>query len=87
MYHIRPMSDLRNRTNEILELCHKENQPVFVTKNGYGDLVIMSLAHYEQLLNRLQLYQKLSEAEMLDATGEEGISHDEMMAHIKDRIT
>ena len=46
----------------------------------------MSLAHYEQLLNRLQLYQKLSEAESLDAAGEEGISHEAMMAQLKDRI-
>lgn len=86
MYHIRPMSDLRNHTSEILELCHKENQPVFVTRNGYGDLVVMSLAHYEQLLNRLQLYQKLSEAESLDAAGEEGIGHEAMMAQLKERI-
>ncbi len=87
MYHIRPMSDLRNHTNEISELCHKENQPIFVTRNGYSDLVVMSLAHYEQLLNRLQLYQKLGEAEILDAAGEEGMSHEAMMAHIKDRIS
>jgi prevent-host-death family protein len=86
MYHIRPMSDLRNHTSEILELCHKENQPVFVTRNGYGDLVVMSLAHYEQLMARLQLYQQLGEAERLDTAGEEGISHTEMMAQIKARI-
>jgi prevent-host-death family protein len=87
MHYIRPLSDLRNRTNEISELCHKENQPVFITRNGYGDLVVMSLAHYEQLLSQLQLYQKLHEAEALAAAGEQGISHAEMMAQLKARIS
>ena len=39
---IRPITDLRN-TNEISEICHKQQQPVFITKNGYGDLVVMSM--------------------------------------------
>ena len=39
---IKPITDLRN-TNEISELCHKQQQPVFITKNGYGDLVVMSM--------------------------------------------
>lgn len=86
MYHIRPMSDLRNHTNEILELCHEENQPVFITRNGHGDSVIMSLAHYEQMKNLLQLYQKLSEAEALDAAGEQGITHVEMMAQLRAKL-
>ncbi|MEZ4725668.1 MAG: type II toxin-antitoxin system Phd/YefM family antitoxin [Caldilineaceae bacterium] len=86
MYHIRPMSDLRNHTNEILELCHEENQPVFITRNGRGDSVIMSLTHYEQMQNLLQLYQKLSEAEAQDAAGEQGITHAEMMAQLKAKL-
>jgi hypothetical protein len=48
MPHIRPITDLRN-TNEISELCHAQNEPVFITKNGYGDLVIMSMETYEAL--------------------------------------
>jgi len=64
---IRPMSDLRNLANDLSELCHKEDQPVFITKNGKGDLVVMSEAHYESLHSLLELYQKLSEAEALDA--------------------
>ena len=42
--------DLRN-TNEISELCHKQQQPVFITKNGYGDLVVMSMETYDELLS------------------------------------
>ncbi len=48
MPQIRPITDLRN-TTEISELCHARREPVFITKNGYGDLVIMSMETYESL--------------------------------------
>ena len=48
MPQIRPITDLRN-TTEISELCHSRNEPVFITKNGYGDLVVMSMETYEAL--------------------------------------
>lgn len=48
MPQIRPITDLRN-TTEIAELCHAKNEPIFITKNGYGDLVIMSMETYEAL--------------------------------------
>ena len=48
MPHIRPITDLRN-TTEISELCHAKKEPIFITKNGYGDLVIMSIETYEAL--------------------------------------
>ena len=56
---IRPISDLRNRAIEISEICHREDQPVFITRNGKGDLVVMSLAHYERMQTMLEPYQKL----------------------------
>jgi len=65
---IRPITDLRN-TNEISELCHSQQEPVFITKNGYGDLVIMSMATYEKQIALLELYQKLHEAEELEDNG------------------
>jgi len=80
---IRPISDLRNRALEISELCHTEEQPVFITRNGKGDLVVMSQAHYERLQSLIELYQKLGEAEVLDAAGEKGISHSDMMNTLK----
>jgi len=83
---IRPISDLRNHANEISELCHGADEPVFITKNGQGDLVVMSQAHYERLHNMLELYQKLGEAETLDAAGEKGITHREMMTRIKQQL-
>lgn len=50
MATIRPSSDLRNRYNEISEFCNTYNEPVFITKNGTGDLVILSNAEYERLV-------------------------------------
>ncbi len=83
---IRPISDLRNRALEISELCHAEDQPVFITRNGKGDMVVMSQAHYERIQSLIELYQKLGEAEILDASGERGISHKVLMKQLKDRI-
>jgi len=52
---IRPISDLRNKASEIEEICHESGEPVFITKNGKGDLVVMSLAAYERDQARLEL--------------------------------
>ena len=62
MPQIIPIRDLRN-TTEISNLCHHTSDPVFVTKNGYGDLVIMSMEAYEQRLAILDVYAKLADAE------------------------
>ena len=87
MPFIRPISDLRNWSSEISELCHSEDQPIFITKKGKGDLVVMSQAHYERLHSLLELYQKLGEAEALDAAGEQGVAHREVIQHLKANIT
>ena len=84
---IRPISDLGNRANEISEICHNADQPIFITKNGQGDLVVMSQAHYERLHNLLELYQKLGEAEALNAAGQKGITHREMMNRLRQKVT
>ncbi|MDR2903201.1 MAG: type II toxin-antitoxin system Phd/YefM family antitoxin [Clostridiales bacterium] len=59
---IRPITDLRN-TNEISELCHSRQEPVFITKNGYGDLVVMSMETYEKNFAEQELLEKIMEAE------------------------
>jgi len=69
MPEIRPIKDLRN-TTEISELCHKAKEPIFITKNGYGDLVIMSMETYERKLAKVDLYKKLAEAENQIESGE-----------------
>ena len=62
MPQIRPITDLRN-TTEISELCHAKREPLFITKNGYGDLVIMSMETYEELLETAKTDIAISEAE------------------------
>lgn len=64
-----PIRDLRN-TNEISERCKKTNEPIFVTKNGYGDMVIMSMETYERTLSMAEVYRKLMEAESELTAGE-----------------
>ena len=71
---IRPISDLRNKAAEIEELCHETGEPVFITKNGEGELVVMSVAAYERDQARLQLYQLLDEAESDLKAGDRGVS-------------
>lgn len=56
---IRPSSDLRNNYNEISTICHQTNRPVYITKNGAGDLAIMSIELYELLIDKYELYKEL----------------------------
>jgi prevent-host-death family protein len=83
---IKPISDLRNNFNQISEICHKQQEPVFVTKNGKGDMVVMSLALYEQQQALLELYQKLGEAEAQSLAGLPTISHQDFMKKLKDQL-
>ena len=62
MPQIRPITDLRN-TNEISDICHARREPVFITKNGYGDLVVMSIETYEEMVENTAIDTAISEAE------------------------
>lgn len=62
MPQIRPITDLRN-TTEISEICHARREPLFITKNGYGDLVVMSIETYEEMIETAQIDAAISEAE------------------------
>ena len=83
---IRPISDLRNNFNQIEEICHRQAEPVFITKNGVGDLVVMSLAYYERQQALLDLYRKLGEAEAEAARGDSTVSHQEMIREMRSRL-
>ena len=52
---------LRNDYNGVSSWCHETTEPAFVTKNGAGDLAVMSMDAYEQLVSRIALYEKLAE--------------------------
>lgn len=79
---IRPITDLRN-TNEISEICHKQQQPVFITKNGYGDLVVMSMETYEELLSTNQIDKAIFEAEREVAEGAELLDAREALGELR----
>ena len=58
---IRSSADLRNSYNEISNFCHTYSEPVFITKNGKGDLAVMSIEEYERLVGRFELYGLIQE--------------------------
>jgi len=68
MPQIIPIKDLKN-TSEISELCNKSEEPIYVTKNGYGDMVIMSMAVYENIMRQLNMYRELELSEQQIAEG------------------
>lgn len=61
MPNIKSSTDLRNNYNEISTFCHESREPVFITKNGQGDLAVMSIETYEALSGKLELYHLLGE--------------------------
>ena len=62
MPQIIPIRDLKN-TSEISDMCHKSEEPIYITKNGYGDMVIMSMETYESALCRLSAYKDIELSE------------------------
>ncbi len=71
---IRPLSDLRNKPQEIVDECRESGEPAFITKKGVGSLVVMSVAAYERDQARLRLYELLDAAEADERRGDKGIS-------------
>lgn len=69
MPHIIPIKELKN-TGHISDICHTANGPVFITKNGYGDMVIMSMETYESTMFINDVYRKIEEAEESVKNGE-----------------
>jgi len=77
MPSIRPSSDLRNNYNEISEFCHENNEPVYITKNGKGDLAVMSIETFEQLAGKFELI-KMLEAGLKEAKEKKTVSAKKM---------
>lgn len=85
MPKIRPITDLRNRSQEIARLCRDSGEPVYITKNGEEELVVMSVAAYERDQARLELYGLLEEAESDVRAGDRGIGIREMRRRLRGR--
>jgi prevent-host-death family protein len=81
---IRPSSDLRNSYNEISEICRKYQEPVYITKNGKGDLAVMSIEACEKLKGRLELYALLEEG-LEDMRAARGAPLDDVFAELRSR--
>jgi PHD/YefM family antitoxin component YafN of YafNO toxin-antitoxin module len=83
MPQIRPITVLRN-TTEVSELCHSKQEPIFITKNGYGDMVIMSMETYERQLAMTDIFEKLAVAEKQIQNGEL-LNGDEVFARLREK--
>ncbi|MDE5577006.1 MAG: type II toxin-antitoxin system Phd/YefM family antitoxin [Oscillospiraceae bacterium] len=83
---IKPSTCLRNEYNDIAEFCKTENQPVFLTKNGEGDLVVMSIEAYSYREEMLDLREKLLDAEARRLGGGKTYSLDEVNSRLEDII-
>ncbi|MGN1304681.1 MAG: type II toxin-antitoxin system Phd/YefM family antitoxin [Oscillospiraceae bacterium] len=83
---IKPSTCLRNEYNDIAEFCKTEKQPVFLTKNGEGDLVVMSIEAYTYREEMLDLREKLLEAEAQRLGGARTFTLDEMNKQLEDLI-
>ncbi|MDR7870696.1 MAG: prevent-host-death protein [Tissierellaceae bacterium] len=84
MIEIRPIKDLRD-TSEISKLCEESKEPIYITKNGYGHLVVMSMETYKDKLAKADLYEKLAEAENQIKNGEKLLDAEAVFESLKDR--
>ena len=84
MIEIRPIKDLRD-TTEISRLCEESKEPIYITKNGYGHLVVMSMETYKNKLAKADLYEKLAEAESQINNGEKLLDAEGVFESLKDR--
>ena len=86
MPQIRPVSDLRNSFAEISKIVHETAEPVFLTKNGYGDMVVMSIEAFERRRFESEVYLKLKEAEFEAKSTDKRYSHNEVFDDLREKI-
>ncbi len=86
MNTIRPVSDLRNNFADISKTVHETKQPVFLTKNGFGDMVVMSMEAYEDLRFESEVYSKLKEAEYEAELSNKRFSSKEVLKSMREAL-
>ena len=82
---IKSISSMRNRTREISVLAREKDEPIYLTKNGEGDMVIMTIDHYERLKAQSELFEQLGVAQSQSAAGKKGITHSQMITSLRRR--
>ena len=82
---IKSISSMRNRTREISTLAREKDEPIYLTKNGEGDLVVMTIDHYERLKAQAELFEKLGVAQSQAAASKKGLTHAQMIAKLRRR--
>lgn len=84
--HIKPSAAIRQNYNEIAELCRSTEEPVYLTKNGEGDLVVMDIKSFTRREKMLRLREELLAVEEDRAAGDKGMTLDELDAYLDDVI-
>jgi len=83
---IKPISDLRNKSNEISALAHETHEPIFITKNGEGDMVVLSIQEFRRRELKLDLFAKLAKSQEELDRGEKGRSYREVLKSARKMI-
>lgn len=83
---IKPISDLRTKLSEISKIVHDSNKPVYLTKNGYGDMVLMSMDAYQEMMEKNEIYLKIREAEIYEEVNPNYLTHEEVFDDLHNYI-
>lgn len=86
MPSIRPISDLRNSANDISDFCRQTREPVYITRNGSGDMVVLNIDEYERQMSLIDLYGKLAVAEEEISSGAKGEDFLSIASGLRERI-
>lgn len=86
MSQIRPVSDLRNHFTDISRAVHETGEPVILTKNGYGDMVVVSYDEYQKVQHEMAVMRQLRAAELEAETTRERTAHEDVMRSLRVKI-
>jgi len=83
---IRPVSDLETNLSEITKAIHENDEPIFLTNKGYGDMVVMRMDTWEDMNFENEIYQKLVEAQAEARVNPKRLSHNEVFDPLRQKI-
>lgn len=86
MPEIKPISYLRTNANEVSDFCRKTREPMFITRNGSGDMVVLNIGEYERIKGMLDLFQKLETAEREILDGAQGEDFDAVTEEMRNYV-